>query len=191
MILVLKTAPAAEPLSLQEALLHCRIDHAEENTLISNLITTARQYVEELCGPLITQTWEQYEDGWPAGESLLIGKPRLQSVTSVIYTDEDAVAVTFNAAYYTAATEDAWRPAIVLKPDYDWPTVTLFNSNPIKITLVCGYGATEASVPLPLRQAMLLLIGHWYEERQIAVVGKHVAYIPFAINALLANYRVR
>jgi uncharacterized phiE125 gp8 family phage protein len=191
MILKLSIAPTTEPVSLEQARRHCRIDDVEENTYLTDLITTARQYVEELCGPLITQTWEQYEDDWPGGEVLRIGKPRLQSVTSVIYTDEDGAAATLAAANYTVAIEDERWPAVVLKPDYDWPTVTLLNTNPIKITLVCGYGATGATVPLPLRQAILLLIGHWYEERQIAAVGHHIAAVPFAVNSLLANYRVR
>lgn len=191
MILKLKTAPIAEPLTLEQVKLHCRIDQETEDSYFTDLITTARQYVEELCGPLITQTWEQYEDDWPGGEVLRLGLPRLQSVTSIIYTNEDGVAATLAAASYTQATQDARWPAVVLKPDYDWPTVTLFNVNPIQIIFICGYGATGASVPLPLRQAILLLIGHWYEERQIATVGHHIAAVPFAVNSLLANYRVR
>jgi len=39
-----------------------------EGAYLNSLVKAAREYVENLCGPLITQSWYQYEDGWPCSE---------------------------------------------------------------------------------------------------------------------------
>ncbi|PHM73029.1 head-tail connector protein [Xenorhabdus sp. KJ12.1] len=38
-------------------------------------------------------------------------------------------------------------------------------------------------------QALLLLIGHWYENRTAVVVGQSAATLPFAVKALLQPYK--
>ena len=166
--------------------------YSTEDDYLTALITTAREYVEQLCGPLITQTWEQYDAAWPSGDRLGIGKPRLLAVSSVEYTDEDSVEATFAAASYSVDTVNEWKPGIVLNDDYDWPTANLFNLNPIVTTFTCGYGAAASDVPTPIKQALLLLVSLWYEQRQpvnVSISGNSVVPIPFTVDALLANYR--
>ncbi len=189
MLLKLHTSPAVEPVTIDEVKLHLRVDGDDEILLIANLIQAARETVENLCGPLITQTWYQYEDRFPAGAVINIVKPRLQTVTSLKYTDTDESTETFSSDYYDLNIVDEHHPKIVLKDEYSWPSDTLTEVNPIEIIFTCGYGTSAASVPMMLRHAMLLLIGNWYEERQIAVVGKLISTIPWAIEALIANYR--
>ena len=41
-----------------------------------------------------------------------------------------------------------------------------------------------------VRTAMLLLIGHWYANRESVVVGETAAQVPFAVEALLQPYRI-
>ncbi|MEI7247978.1 head-tail connector protein [Pectobacterium carotovorum] len=38
--------------------------------------------------------------------------------------------------------------------------------------------------------AMLLLIGHWYENRETVVIGQTAQAIPFAVESLLQPYRI-
>lgn len=166
--------------------------YSTEDDYLTALIETAREYIEQLCGPLITQTWEQYEDAWPAGDRLDIGKPRLLAVESVEYTDEDSVEATFAAASYTVDTVTEWKPGIVLNDTYAWPSTSLFKLNPIVITFTCGYGPAASNVPTPIIHALLILVAHLYENREpynISISGNSVVPIPFTIDALLANYR--
>ncbi len=37
---------------------------------------------------------------------------------------------------------------------------------------------------------MLLLIGHFYENREIIITGASVAEVPYAVDALLNPYRL-
>lgn len=52
-------APGAEPVTLAEAKLHARVETAADDTLISAMISAAREEAEHILGrALITQTWE-------------------------------------------------------------------------------------------------------------------------------------
>jgi len=80
--LKLKTAPSAEPITLDDAKSHLKVDSADDNVLITAQITTARQFGErETKRAFITQTWKMYLDSAPA--EIEIPKPPLQSVESI------------------------------------------------------------------------------------------------------------
>ncbi|CAM7424726.1 head-tail connector protein [Citrobacter cronae] len=55
-----------------------------------------------------------------------------------------------------------------------------------------GYVDDPAPILLndDVKAAMLLLIGHWYANRESVVVGQAVAEVPFAVEALLQPYRI-
>ena len=63
-----------------------------------------------------------------------------------------------------------------------WPE-TLDAINSVQIT----YAAGETTPPAPIKQAILLLIGQWFDERS-AVAG-NLSPMPNGVEALLANYR--
>ena len=54
---------------------------------------------------------------------------------------------------------------------------------------MAGYGDHPADVPGPLRQALLQLVAHWYEQRSGIEVGGPSPHLPTAIAALTAPYR--
>ncbi|MCP5088318.1 MAG: hypothetical protein GY952_16120, partial [Rhodobacteraceae bacterium] len=71
MTTALLSKPAVEPVTLSEAKTHLRVDGADEDALIGELILAARQYQEQVTGVFpITQTWRQYEDCWPLSGQL-------------------------------------------------------------------------------------------------------------------------
>lgn len=41
-----------------------------------------------------------------------------------------------------------------------------------------------------VRTAMLLLIGHWYENREASVIGQSVAKLPLAVESFLQPHRI-
>lgn len=187
----LNTAPAEEPLTLDEAKSHLRVDFDSDDTYITQLIIGTRRYVENITNrSLITQTWEYYPEQWPSGNQISIPLPPLQSVTSVKYTDTDDAELTFDAAGYTVDIKS--EPGrIVLNDGYSWPTVTLNATNPIQIIFACGYGDTSTVIPADIKAAMKLIISNYYENREPVIVGySSVQTLPMAIDALLANYRI-
>ncbi len=191
MALKLITAPATEPVTSTEAKSHLRVDTTADDTLIGTLITAARQHVEaHLRRALITQTWELVTDAFPVGDVLRLPLPPLVSVTSIKYTDEDGAESTFSSGLYVVDT-DSTKGRVVLKNGETWPSVTLAAANGVRVRYVAGYGEASA-VPRPIRQAILLLIGTMYENRESVLVaqGVTVAQLPFGVDALLMPYRI-
>lgn len=188
MIAKIKTAPAAEPISASEAKLHCRVDIATDDTLIANLITAAREKVEEWTWEaLISQTWYLYLDAWPAGTKLKLPFPPLQSVTAITYTDEDGTGYTMSSDdYMVDAYSEPGR--IVLKSGSSWPAETLQEAVGIRVEFVAGYGAAGSNVPQRYRQAILLLVSHWYENREPLVVsGAIPKELEFTVKSLIGR----
>ena len=191
MALKLITAPAAEPVSTSEAKSHLRVDTTADDTYIGTLITVARQNVEShLRRALISQTWEVVLDAFPAGV-IRLPKPPLASVTSIKYTDDDGVEATYSSDNYVVDS-DTEPGRVVLKSGQTWPAVTLAAANGVRVRYVAGYGAAGSNVPQAIRQAILLVIGSLYENREDVLVaqGVSIGVLPFGVVALLAPYRI-
>lgn len=185
MILKQTVAPAAEPVSLAEAKAHLRVDIDDDDDYISGLISAARQYVETATRrAFISQTWRLSLDRWPAGDAIELRKPPLASVSSIVYRDSDGASTTWGTSNYIVDT-DSEPGRIVLADGASWPSVTLYPVNPIQVTYVAGYGAAGSSVPQYLRHAVLLLVAHWYENREAILVGTIARDLPLAVESLI------
>ena len=98
MRLKLKEAPELEPISLDEAKLHLKVDAAADNALIARLITVARTTGEaETNRAFITQTHQLSFD--QQSHIIEIPKPPLQSIVSIktisaveSYVDENSAS---------------------------------------------------------------------------------------------------
>ena len=177
-------APAVEPVSLAEAKLHLRVDADDENGLIDGLITMARRQAELISRrAFVTRTYEAQLDHWPYDGCIELAYPPLVSVTHIKYIDYVGAEHTMPALDYLV---DAHREPgrIRLNWDASWPPEMLRPAAAVSIRYVAGYGDPE-DVPEIYRQAILLLIGHFYEHREPVVVGTITAQIPMTVEALL------
>lgn len=189
------TVPAAEPVTLTEARAHLRIDDTTEDTLITTLITLAREYVEARSGrAIITQTWEQYLDEFPAVDYVELKYPKLQSITSVKYYDVDNVEQTWTSTNYDVdIISEPGYFKIVSTGTSGWPT-TYDRPNAVTIRYVCGYGAASTNVPEIVRAAIKLLISHFFENREAINVGAAIIGqipIPDSIDHIINMFSVR
>lgn len=178
------TEPVTEPVSLEEAKAHLRVDGADDDALLGRLITAARRAAEQLTGrAFITQTWDLYLDVAPSF-ALKLPRPPLQSAIVTTYGDDDQ-AVVFDASSYLVDTVcDPGR----LVPKTNWPT-GLRVANGFQVRFVAGYGAA-ADVPDDIKQGILLLVGHLYENREAVVVGTISGELPLGVKELLQPYRL-
>ena len=182
----LVTAPTAEPVTLEEAKNHLRVDITDDDTLIVSLILVARNVCEGINNhKFVTQTWNIFMDAFPGNNEFILPKSLspLASVTHIKYTDEDSIQSTFNSSNYAVDIySDPGR--IKLMSDANWPSDPLYEINAVEIQVVVGYG-DDADVPQEYKQAILLLLGHWYENREQVTVGEMAREIPMGVEALL------
>lgn len=187
------TPPATEPIDLTTAKQHLRQDVADDDTLIGYYIMTARTFVEEtLKRSLITQTWDYTIDSfpWSRDEPIEIPRPPLQSVTSITYTDSGGAPTVWGSSNYQVDAVNEWGRIMPVLSGA-WPNATLRAMNGVVIRFVAGYGVASA-IPWNYRAAMLLLIGHYYENREPIMAQRGVTpiEIPFTVMSLLRTNEV-
>jgi uncharacterized phiE125 gp8 family phage protein len=187
--LKLITAPAGEPISLDEAKTHLRVTHDDDDVLIDLAIRAAIKSAEsQTRRALVTQTWELMLDRFPQhGAAINIAKPPLQSVSFIKYIDIDGVLQTWAAENYKVDT--VTEPGRIV-PSYGkcWPC-TRSEINAITIRFVCGYGEEDA-IPEDICSWMLLKIGALYEHKEEIAYGQ-VSELPKSfVDCLLDPYRV-
>lgn len=185
MIPLLISAPASEPLSLQEARSWLRVDTADEDQLIQSLIVSARLAVEAATNRLlITQQWRLLLDGWPGDLTLNLPLAPVRQVVRITVADAAGGVVTVQATQYRLdGSLDFAR--LVLSPPLPNPGVSVSG---VSIDLTVGYG-DAAAVPEPLRLAMRHLIALWFANRGDGD-GAH-GRLPLSVQSLLAPYRIR
>lgn len=49
--------------------------------------------------------------------------------------------------------------------------------------------ADMARVPADLKQAVLMLVGHWYENREATLVGVSAEEVPFGVQSIIDAHR--
>jgi uncharacterized phiE125 gp8 family phage protein len=181
----LVTGPATEPLTYSEVKAFLRLNDDSEQTFVTTLITIARQIVEgQTWRPLISQSWALQFDKSELNLFISnINKAPIISIDTVSYYDTDNVLQTLSPTLYE--TDIYGNPARFrlksIPMVYDRMGALIVN-------FVCGY-TNAAAVPQAIKQAMLLIIGHLYENRQDVVTGTQVNEIPMASRYLLEPYR--
>ena len=184
MAIKITVGPSVEPVTLDEAKAQCRVDLSDDDALITALIVAAREYLEGLdWRAWMTQTVEYWLDDWPRNFVIDLPRPPVQSVTSIKYYDIHDAEFTFASTNYFVDT--ITEPArIGLNWNCNWPPESLRAVNAVCVTYVAGWPAQEY-FPQRLKQAMLLLIGHWYENREASTVGAVNRQIELGVKDLL------
>ena len=187
MSLELIRPPAVEPISIAEAKAHARIDTADEDAIVASLITTSRLTIEAALGlGLVSQDWRIRLDAVPRSGVIDLPMRPLDAVLAVRVRDAAGGAVTLSASDYEVDAVSV-PPRIALSPTVGvLPGVRLGG---LEIDATVGYGAAATDVPAPIRQALLMLVAHWYEHREPVAVGATPARIPDTVDALLAPFR--
>lgn len=187
MALILITPPAVEPLTLEETKSYLRVEHADDDDLITALIVGARGHVEARTRrALITQTWRMIFDAWPVDGRLTIPLAPVRELSAARVYDSAGVAHALDTE--TFVLDAAASPGVVGFPP--WAVAVPGRAVAgIEIDFVAGFGDAGADVPEPLRQAMRQLVAHWYDNRGIAAGAPAAERSPVPVDALLAPYR--
>ena len=183
------TEPVTEPVTLVEAKAYLRVDNTDEDTLIGTLITAARQWVESyLDRALILRQLVLRLDTFPV--EIELPQPPLSSAgtttaISLTYTLETGTTATLSSSEYRI---DRTSTPGVLRQNYSgsWPG-HLNDYNSIAVTYWAGYGSDEGDMPPAIKNAILLMVGHLFENRTAVVTNTNTKPIEFALESLLKS----
>lgn len=179
----LVTAPASEPITLAEA--RKQLELANDDTTHSDhltlLIQAAReQWEHDTDSACLTQTWS-VNLPYFSGSSIALPKRPIQSITSITYYDSAEASQTLATSVYAF---DAAARKVRLKTLQTWPT-TYERFDAVTVTFVAGY-ASAANVPAIHKQAMRLLISHYFENRDM-IMSEALQSMP-AYEALVSRF---
>lgn len=186
--------PPTENITLTEVKSHLRITGTEEESLLTSLIKTVRQYCENYTQRALASTvFELNIDRFD--DKIVLPMPPVEKIESIKYKNSDGVEAELESSDYIFYNSE---PAIII-PAFgkEFPTFEPYPVGAVKIRYTAGYKTSSDDknliLPEPIRQAELLLIGHYYENREATTTGtitSSINEIPLGIQSLLYPYRI-
>ena len=176
------TPASTYPVSLTEAKSHLKIDTSADDTYITSIIKAATQLSEEYTNrffidTVIDQTCSDF------AQLQTLFKSKVSAVAHVKYYDSDNSLQTLSATIYD--TQLQYEPSqIQLADDKSFPEITKRN-DAVVARYTVGYGASASDVPEIIKQAILLTIGNFYQNRNSVVIGRIATELPMNVKWLL------
>ncbi|TIN83107.1 head-tail connector protein [Mesorhizobium sp.] len=169
---IVTIAATDEPVTLVEAKRQVRVDFADDDDYLTDLIATARNHAEKYCGVyLAEQTVAVQGEDWCDLAHLPV-RP-VQTITSLAYVDVTGAPQTLATSVYELRGD-----AIVLKYGQVWPPMRY--GSLITLTAVVGFADVDPAV----KHAILLRVADLYENRESASDANWTT-----IDSLLSNHR--
>ncbi|MEP3197080.1 MAG: head-tail connector protein [Lentilitoribacter sp.] len=180
MTLVLSQSPLSEPITLDEAKAHLRLDHDSEDDLLNLLIATAREYLESQTQlALMTQSWRLCLDNWPTDHCVKLHKSPVQSIDQIEQFDGNGDAQVVSTS--EMLLDSNAHPARLYINSQSDPEQVI---NGIEITFTAGFHSAS-EVPDMLKRALLIHIAQMYEFRGVVSPSMQPAAVPNGYAALI------
>ncbi len=175
-------APLTEPITLDYAKTFLRVDNDDEDQLISDLIVSARLRIEAMIGGSLITRARRYTSGRISSRGVFINHHPISAVTAVRLVGEGSVDIALDKLTINLRCQP---PTVTLKARSSWLSFDN-EADTLEIDFTAGYGLTVDDVPMPLRQAVLLLLAQSYEFRG---EKQEPPSVPMMVDALLMPYR--
>ncbi len=191
-------APFDELFTVAEAKLWLRVDSdlTTEDDLLEELVEEAVGKFEEITRlQLLPATWRLTLDGFPGsvpddetagvldGDYIVLPRPPVRNVASIVYQDEDDVATVWSTSSYVVDTE-SWPGRIGLADGEEWPSVLSTEPGAVTVTYTAGYD-NAAAVPQKIKGVIRNVLTLIYDHRGI---DKDTEMLEQAIECLCRPY---
>ena len=179
--------PTQEPLTLSEAKKHLEIgSDTSHDVQLSQAIAEAReQWEHDTYSVCCYQTLRIKTDCLSDGFEL--PKRPIHSITTLKYYNSSNVQTTLSTSIYQL---DTARRQIRLAYQQVLP-VTIGRWDDWEITYKCGYSQDGLLVPAIAKRAMLLLVGHYFENRDMLItdnMSSMKAYDALVLRYMRSSY---
>lgn len=181
------SGPLVEPVSIAEAKSHLRIDQdfTDDDLYIQNLISAARHHVETVTDrTLIKSQWQMKLDTFPSWDIELPRPPVMVGNITVTYVPSSG---SYTPVAFTNFRADMDSTPAVIRPQWNgtWPTCR-GAENDLVVTYWAGYGEGPSDVPPPAKHSILMILAHWFANRE-AVVQGGMNPVPMAVEMMLGS----
>ena len=164
---------------------HLRADGTAEDALIQSYLDAAAAHIEGATGKLLTRRsitqpvarFEMASDRTGTYIALWWGPAPAFS------GDDDELAYVDAAGAPQAVVNPRLVGDRLYAPVAGWPTNS--DATPIAATYTAGF----ATVPADLIQVHLMLVAHWWNQREAVALAATVAEVPLGVEAILMRHR--
>jgi uncharacterized phiE125 gp8 family phage protein len=177
----LTTGPTAEPLTLAEAKKQLEIsatDTSHDAHLQAAIAEARQQWEHDTDSVTCFQTWHIHLSGLP--DRLALPKRPIQQINSITYYDGNNVQQTLPSSYYQLHINEIRHAYQVTLP------ATASRWDAWRVNYRCGYSQDGTLVPAIAKRAMLMLIGYYFENRDMLV--NDVIYDRSAYESLITRF---
>lgn len=175
-------APLSEPVTLEYAKTFLRVDTDDDDILITDFIRAARLRIEQMIGGSLITRARRYITSRVSGRGVFVAHHPVTEITALRLSGPDGTTVIpLEAARINLRCQP---PAITLKNRASFRGYDS-QADSLEIDFIAGYGDAPEDVPMPLRQAVLLLLAQSYEYRG----ESNPPPVPMMVDALLMPYR--
>jgi uncharacterized phiE125 gp8 family phage protein len=176
------TPPQITPVTLEEVKAHLKVTGTDEDSLLTIYVEAATNAAQAYTNIrfINTDIEEVFED---FHEMTYLRFPT-QAIESIEYDASDDTVKTVDTDIYVLNTYT--EPQVLLRQSGKmWPTDLAEKRMRIRVRYTAGFGEQTTHVPSDIRSAILLIVGHLYENREDSVSA-----LPKASTRLLEPWRV-
>ena len=165
-----------------------KVDTTADDTLIDSLIKAATQSCQIFTNRyFLTTVVTQYSDKWDGIYTLY--KSPVFGINHIKYFDSNDTEQTLASSNYIL--DNVSQPArIGIAVNGTLPDLA-DRINAVHVEYKVGYGTTSDFVPEGIKQAVLITIGNWYENRQTVITGRTATELPLSSQYLLEQYKIQ
>lgn len=164
-------------ITLAEAKSHLRVDFTDDDTYIQGLCDMAEEVVlNEIRGTISGKGTVSYT----SGSTSLTGV----ETNFMDYTTGDVFTIKGNTTRY-----DLTVSGITDNNNLDFTSGFATTEDGLSYTVNMGLPLGTGTLPLALKHAMLLMVGHFYMVREPIIIGVTTSKIPYAFDFLIAPFK--
>lgn len=186
------------PISLSDLKAQLRVSGSDEDGLIQGYLFAALHTAENVTHRTIVSRehrWTLRDFPCSIRQDIRLPRGKTQSVSSIQYTSGGTTATLTGPSSGSPAGTDYQEDLegddggiIMPNQGASWPSVDLDVPSPVVITFTAGWASGD--IPQDVIHAVMLLVGHWFQNREASVVAASVAELPMGAEALLSGYRL-
>lgn len=179
-----------QPIDIHKVRAQLRIIGDHHDSEIISMVDQARDYIERRTRQILTRTQYRYASDCFMPEFEIPLSP-VASVQSITYLDINGNEQLLDPLRYQVDL-DSTPPRIKPSHGQNWPTIQP-NYYAVKILFTAGFDDESDDpanhTPQSIQRAILLLVSHWFENREAVVVGSINSKLSLAVDELLAPFQ--